>query len=233
RGGTDIPDQVTDRGTGRVIARVTPLRHHPMQVGKADADGGESVVIEPVCDLDRLETGGLVDLVAQVLNFDRRETEQVAQCLDGPFRIVEPFRDHIDAEVRAIRGERRAVAIENPAAPGRNQGEVHPIALRLHLVLLVLGDGDVAHPGREQHADAALHGANHEGAPVETLGEGRGGELLPHAQLIRLTRMRRRRSSWATRRATTGNNTVESTSWGTMTVSCTKEAPDRTEIGRA
>jgi hypothetical protein len=47
------------------------------------------------------------------------------------------------------------VAVDNPAAPGRNQRQVDAVALGEERVFLVLRDADPAHPPGEQHADAA------------------------------------------------------------------------------
>ncbi len=96
---------------------------------------------------------------------------------DFALGILQPLGHDIDAEIGAVRRQRRAVAVEDPAPPRRDQGEVHPVRFREHLVFFVLGDGEIAHPRGEQEADPALDAADQEAAALERMFECSGGVL--------------------------------------------------------
>src|SRR5690606_25578470 len=115
----DVADQVPDRGPRRIVAGVAALRHDTVQVRQSDADRRKSVVVETVGNLDRLVSGRLVDLVAQVLNLHRREPEQIAESKNRRLRILETLGNDVDAEIRAVGRKGSALAIETPAARGR------------------------------------------------------------------------------------------------------------------
>src|SRR5690606_14435881 len=209
----DIPDQVPHCPSGRIVAGKAALRHDAMQVRQPHADGRKGVIVEAVGDLYGLEAGCLVYLVAQILDLDRREAQQISKRLDRSFRILQSVWNDVDAKVGAVGSERRAVTVEDPAPARRDQSEVHPVALGLHLIFFVFGDRDVAHARGKEHAHAALDRADDEAATLESLGKQGGSELLTHDfQLMRLTRMSRKRSRCATRRATNGNSMIESSS---------------------
>jgi len=135
---------VPNRRALRVETRETALGDDARKVGQAHADSGERIPVETAGDFDRRESPGAFQLVLQVLHRDRRQVEQFAQGLDRVRRVLNAFRNEVDTEVRTVRGQRRAVAIENPAAARRYQREVDAVTLGLKLVFRVLGDRQIA-----------------------------------------------------------------------------------------
>ena len=211
----DVADQVADARGGRVEPREAALGEDAGKFGKAHAQGGEILVAQAACDLDGLEPARGFDLVLDIGNPRRLEPEQFAQPVDGGLGIDQTLGDQVDPEIRAVGGERCAVAVEDPAAARRNKGEVDAVAFGFETIFLVLRDRQIAQPQRQQHPDPALDRADHHRAPLERGAQQRGvdhlGRFLGPAleegdlhQSILRARERRKRSSPATIRAIMG-----------------------------
>ncbi len=97
--------------------------------GQAHAQRGEILVAQPAGDLDRLKPARGADLVLDVGDPRRFEPEQFAEPVDGRIGFDQPFGDQVDPEIGAVGGERRAVAVEDPAPARRDQGEVDAVTL--------------------------------------------------------------------------------------------------------
>jgi len=89
------------------------------------------------------------------------ESQQIRQRSNGLFLVAQPVRNDIDAKIGLVIGDRLAVAVDQPAAPGRYKRKIDPIALRQKLVTFVLGDRDIGHSGRQQYADSDLQSADY------------------------------------------------------------------------
>jgi hypothetical protein len=120
-------------------------------------------------DLDRLRAVGLVDFVPEILQLDRGKRKQPTQLGQGLIGVVQAVGDHIDPELDPVGGELGVVAIEDRAAPRRDQGEVDPVAFSCGLVLLVLDQRDPAQPRSQQHAQPGLQSADQKRAALETV----------------------------------------------------------------
>src|SRR5690606_26452974 len=115
-----------DRRAGGIEARIATLRHHAGQVRQAYADRGEAIPVESAGDLDRLEAAraGRLQLALEVVDVDLVEIEKLPKLLDGAVGVLRTLRDDVDAEVRAVGGQRSALAVEDPSTPRGYQGEV-------------------------------------------------------------------------------------------------------------
>jgi hypothetical protein len=56
------------------------------------------------------------------------------------FLVLDPVGDQVDAVIGAVVGDRGAVAIDDPAAPGRGERQVDAIAFGQQPVALILED---------------------------------------------------------------------------------------------
>ena len=84
--------------------------------------------------------------------------------------VLEPVGDEVDPEVGAVDRHRLAVAVDDPAAPRRDQPHLDAVLLGELRVALVLGDRDIAHPRRRAAAPTPpCAAADHEGAAREGL----------------------------------------------------------------
>jgi hypothetical protein len=169
RGRADIADQMPDRRPGGIIARIAALGDDAGHFGQAHADGGELVPVELGGDFDRLEATGLFQLVLDVADLVCRQPEQPGQPGQRGIGIDQPVGDHVDTEIGAVGGERRAIAVEHPAPARGDQREVDAVALRGGLVLGVLEDREIGQARGQQHAHRRLPHAQHERAPLETV----------------------------------------------------------------
>ena len=118
---TDIAEQMADSRPGGIEAREAALRNHPGQVGQAHADRGELVIADTRGDLDGLVAGTVVDPLADVRRLVLVELEDIGKRQERGIGVGRAFGYDIDAEVRAVRCERRPVAVEDPATPRRDQ----------------------------------------------------------------------------------------------------------------
>ena len=162
-----------------------------MHVGQAHADRRELLVIQPGRDFHGLIAhrpgNPLLDIGENV----GREREDFAELRHRGLRIGHPLGHHIDAEIGAVGGERRAVAVENPAAAGRDQRQIDPVAFGFELVLLVLRDRQPGEATGQQRADPAHRRSDGEAAARERAVErrradegaapGAAGAAQPHA----------------------------------------------------
>ena len=220
----DIAEQMADRGTGGIMARKALARRDAGQVGQADGNGGELVIGQLVGDLDRTEAGRLVQFLLDPIDIVGLEREELRQMAHRRLGIDDPLRDQVDAEIGAVIGQRPAVAIDNPAAPGRDQRQVDAIAFRQELIFLILGNADPAHAANQQCADRALEPADHHGpaAEGETLG-GFGDDLaLGRREFHAITRQRSIRAHC---RTTKGKSNIVQSIWGATSNSFTGPPP--------
>ena len=152
---------MSDRRSGRIVARKTLTRRYAWKVGQSDADRGIGFPIQPCRHLNRLETAGLFQFPVDPFQIFRIQSQQLCQRGDGLFLVPKPVGNDVDAEIGFILGNRLSVAINQPAAPGRDQCEIDPIAFGKQLVALVLGDRDIGHAASKQHADTDLQSTDY------------------------------------------------------------------------
>ena len=105
-----------------------------------------------------------------------RQVEQALQGSEGRIGIGDPVGDQVDAEIGAVRRDSNAIAIEHPAAPGRDQRKVDPVAFRCGGVFGILRDREIAEPPGEQQPDTALDSAEQKRPPLERLSQARRGQ---------------------------------------------------------
>ncbi len=214
RGRADIADQMAHRRARRIKPRKPALRHDTGQFGQAHADGGKLVPVELARHFHRLKPARLADLVPDIGDMIGRQVKQTLQCCQCRIGIGQPIGDQVDAKIRAVGRNRHAIAIEHPAAPGRDQRKVDAVAFRRGGIFGILRHRQIAKAPGEQQPDPALNRAEQERAPLECLRQPRGG----HRQFAGIGRfgghyrrrigMRRKRSSTATSRLITGNSTT-------------------------
>jgi len=137
---------VTDAGGGGVKPRKAALRHHAGQIGQAHAERGELFVIQSAGHLDRSEPARCADLVLYVGDPRRLKRQEFTQTVNRSGRIMHPFGDQIDAEIRSVGCKRGAVAIKDPASARGYQSEIDAVAFGFETVFLILGDRQIAQP---------------------------------------------------------------------------------------
>ena len=191
--------------------------------------------METTCDFHRLITAAGLDLGLDIGDASRIKAEQIADGVDGLVRIIETFRNDIDAEVGTIGSERGTIAIKQPSPARRNQRQIDSVAFGFEPVFLVLGNRDVAHAHCQKHADAALNAADNNAAAIKGAFQlrcshrcTRGAHsaalsshdaIQPLAHPILRVRASRNASSHATKRANTGYSTTASKSCGAAATS--------------
>ncbi len=169
----DIAEQMADGRAGGVMAGKALAGRDAGQVGQAHADGGILIIGQLVGDLDRAEAGGFLQLLMDAVNFLALQPQQLGEVADRRVRVRHPLRDEIDAKVGAVVRQRLAVAVQYPAAPGRDQRQVDAIAFRQKLIFLIFRHTDPRHPADQHRAQRALQSAHDHRPPGE--GEGLGG----------------------------------------------------------
>ena len=119
---------MTNAGGCGVKPRKAALRHHAGQIGQAHAERGELFVIQSARHLDRGKPARCADLVLYVGDPRRLKRQEFAQTVNRSGRIMHPFGDQIDAEIRSVGCKRGAVAVKNPASAWGDQREIDAIA---------------------------------------------------------------------------------------------------------
>ena len=171
------------------------------KLGQTHGDRGEMVVAEIFRHRHGLEAGGARQLGADAGHRLRVEAENPGEGGDRALGIFELVGDQVDPEDRTVDRHRLSVAVDDPAAPGRDQPLLDAIGFGEAGVALVLGDRDIAHPARQQGGEAGLADAEQQRAA----GEGRRLRRFGHRRGRRaLHRPSRQRSSPITIRATIG-----------------------------
>ena len=133
RGGADIADQMADRGAGRVEAREAAHRLDARQFGQADGDRGILVVGDILGDLDRLVAlARRLHLLDDAVDVVGRQVEQLRRAV----RSVSVGRSSCSGMMstrksRAVDRDRLAVAVDQPAAPRRDDDQLDAVALGL------------------------------------------------------------------------------------------------------
>ena len=218
-GWTDITEQVSDGGSGRVEAREASLRNDTGQIRQPDAYRSEVLVIEPDRDLDRLERARFVDPLGHIGYRRLSEIQDLAELGNGCIGIDQLIGNDVDAKIRPVRSQRRAVAVEDPPTARSNKREIDTVALGLEFPPRILRDGDVSHARGEQHSQAAHAGRNNEAPTRERRIQRRSADDLPLAVFGQpfqptLRRLSRKRSSTAIMRAKTGKSRTDNMIWG-------------------
>ena len=165
----DVANKMAYAGPCRIEARETALRNDTGQIGQPHADRGEFVIGYAGSNLDRLISRTIGYLLANIRGLIFIEVQDLRKGSDRRFRVGSAIGNDIDAKIRSIGGEGGAITVQNPAAPGRDERKVDPIAFRFQFVFFVLGNRDVSHPRCQQHAKTAHGGADDEGPPVERI----------------------------------------------------------------
>ena len=175
-GRADIADQMADRRAFGIETREGPERRHAGKLRLAQRDRRIFLEGQALGHRHRLEAGSLAELAADPVDLLGRKLEDVGELGDHPLGILELVGDQIDAEVGAVDRHRDVVAIEDPAAPRRQQPHVDAVLLRHRGVALILADRDIAHPARQERRDPPLARAEQEGAPGEGVALGVFGD---------------------------------------------------------
>ena len=121
RGRADETSQMRYRRSGRVPPGEALLRDHSGHVGQPHQHLVVLFGMQSRGDLNRLVAVGFVELVFKVLQLHRREGQKPRQFGHGAIGIDQPFWDDVDPELDPVAGKLRVVAIEDRAAPGRDQ----------------------------------------------------------------------------------------------------------------
>jgi len=165
----DIAEQMPDRRPVGIEARKAAHRLHARKLGQADVDRGEALPVELVGDLDGdvARVGGDVVLDAG----DGRGVERNDPRDLGERRvdILDLLGDQLQPVVGAVERDRPALAVDDPAAPRRDQAHGNPIVLGEKLVLLLLEHREPGHAPGEHEAEAAHPGAEQDGPAREQM----------------------------------------------------------------
>ena len=76
------------------------------------------------------------------------------------FGLLELLRDDVDPKVAAVDRDRLADAVDDPAAPGRDDDQLHPVVFGQGLVAVVLRHREPAQAPDQQPADRHLGAAD-------------------------------------------------------------------------
>src|SRR3546814_14242741 len=94
----DIADQVSDSRSGGIIARKSSRRGDAGQFGQADRNGRILGVIQLVCNLHRLKTGGLFQIRLDTIHLVRVEREQIRERSDRSSPCMESEEQRVGKE---------------------------------------------------------------------------------------------------------------------------------------
>ena len=130
------------------------------QVGQAHADAGEAFIVKACCNLHRLEALRFLQFLFDALDIFLLQVEQLGQCAQRFFAVLQTIGDDIDAKVGAVGGDGLADTIDKPAAPGWDKRQVDTVAFGSELVFLILSHRDVGHARRNNTAHHRLHAAD-------------------------------------------------------------------------
>ncbi|MCY1173260.1 hypothetical protein D9M73_134150 [compost metagenome] len=209
-----------DRRPRRITPRKAACGGDAGKLGQAHADGGEAFPIEILRHLYRLETGGVLQIGDQPVHLLGRQLQDIAQQPQHMALIFEPVGDDVDAKVGAVVGDRRAVAIDDPATPGRDQRHVDAVAFAERAVPCVFSDGEPGHASGERDANRALQASQQDRAARKAVALRRLGH---HARRLREGRALHSGSSspasMAQMRAASGKSSVAITICSSRTVS--------------
>ena len=99
------------------------------------------------------------------VDFLGRQFEDLARSPTTRWCVDELLRDDVDAEARAVDGDRLAVAVDDPAAARRDGDQLDAVALGQQLVMFVLADREIAEPANQQPAKRRLGAADQQHPP--------------------------------------------------------------------
>ncbi len=165
--GADIADQMADRGAGRVIAGKAALRRDAGQFGQADEDRAIFGLGHVLLDRDRLEPRCRLQVAIDPLHRVAIEPEQRLELPENHFLVVQAVGNEVDAERNAIVRERRAMAVDDPAAARGDQRQIDAVAFRFEDVAIIVDHRNIGHARRERDADRRLRPADDERAAGE------------------------------------------------------------------
>jgi len=145
---TDIAEQVADRLPVRVVAREAAHRLHAVVIRQAHVDRGEIVPADAGRDLDGKIFGLRRRRLADAGDLLGRQAQQAREVGERLFEVGDLLGDQLQPVIGLVDGERLAVPVDDPAAPGRDQAHRDAVVLGEKLVLLLLEDRQVRHaPG--------------------------------------------------------------------------------------
>ena len=148
-GRADIAGQMRDRGARRIVAREAARWRDAGQFGLAQADRGEAIPADVFRHLHRLEARRPLQIDANPLDLVGRQVEQRGEprehAVATRIAALQPIGDDVDTEIGAIVGDGGAMTIDDPAAPRRDHRQIDAVAFGKKVVLLVLGDREIAH----------------------------------------------------------------------------------------
>ena len=130
RGGADIADQMADRGARRVEAREAAHRLDPGQFGQAHGDRGIALVGDVLGDLDRLVALGGLELADDAVDLVGRRARAIGRA-GAASRVGRSNCSGMMStrKSRAVDRDRLAVAVDDPAAPRRDDDQLDAVAL--------------------------------------------------------------------------------------------------------
>ena len=141
-----------------VDAALPLLDRHAGKVQRIDFDASHVFPVQVVADGDGHERTLPTDIPHHPFAIAVRERHQRGQRVQRPVDVRGPFGHQHDAKVRAIDGERPAHAVENAAAPRRQQAEADAIVLRQRQVTFGFDHLQIVQTSgedREKHSLAA------------------------------------------------------------------------------
>jgi hypothetical protein len=131
-----------DRRACGIVAREPAGGGNAGQFRQPHADRGEMLPVQILCDLNRLKPGSPFEIVFDPRQIFGGQSEEVAQRSKDAVAalLLHPVGNDIDAEIGAVVGDRHTGAVDDPAAPWRDQRQIDAVALGKKPVFVVLID---------------------------------------------------------------------------------------------
>src|SRR3546814_20617929 len=98
------------------MARKSSRRGDAGQFGQADRNGRILGVIQLVCNLHRLKTGGLFQIRLDTIHLVRVEREQIRERSDRSFLVMQTIWNDVDTKIGFINGSRLAIKVYAPSS---------------------------------------------------------------------------------------------------------------------
>ena len=139
---------MADRRPRRVVAGKTALRRDAGQFGETNEDRAIFGLGHIFLDRHRLESRCRFQVAVDPLHRVAIEPQKRLQLPEHHLLVVQTVGDEVDAERNAVVGERLSMAVDNPAAPRRNQRQVDAITFGFKDIPVIVDDRNIGHPRR-------------------------------------------------------------------------------------
>ena len=160
----DIADKVGEMISLWVEAREALHRGDAGQGGKADIAGGKLPPAQILTHHHRHEAGLGAHIVSDAGIFSQIDIQHGADGDQGRVDVLHLGRAQFQPVIRAVHGDGFALAIDDPAAAGRDQPILDAIGLGAQLVGLAFEHGEPGHAPGQQRTGAGHAGAQQQRA---------------------------------------------------------------------